>query len=121
MCNLTIHGHNIDVTEAIELSVKDKLNKLKSINLGTRATLTFKQEGVKFEAHLVYHIKDKDIVAKKTHEDLYVAIGLVFDTVRRQLRKAKINHKSKQSALKRKQAAIEPLSADDDSEQQHAA
>jgi len=99
MCDLTIQGHHIEVTGSIRDAANEKMQKLKLLNTGTRAALTFKQEGLQFEVHLVYHVKDKEIVAKKTHADLYVAMNQAFDTVHRQLRKAKPNHKVKKRVL----------------------
>jgi len=95
MCNLTIHGTQIDVTQSIREAAQDRLEKLKAINLGTGATLTFKKEGVHFAVHLIYHITNKEVVAKKSHGDLYVAINKAFDSVLRQLRKEKPTRKSR--------------------------
>jgi putative sigma-54 modulation protein len=124
MCKLTIHGNHIDVTESIREAAEEKLKKITKISseskaiAGTSATMTFKQEGVGFEVHLVYRIKNKDVVAKKSHEDLYTAMSKAFDTVLRQVRKAKPEQRAKtKTPLIEAEVDSEYLDDEDDFEQ----
>lgn len=94
MCNISIQGHHIEVTESIKTVVKKKNDKLKLISAGTSATLNFKQEGTVFEIHLVYHTKKNDIVVKKKNADLYVAINQAFDVAIRKAKALKPNHRA---------------------------
>ena len=98
---ITLRGKNIEITEAIEEKVGEKLSKLDPY--GQKIEVTIPTEYVLLRAEVV-------------DQDLYNAIDLVIDKLEGQIRKYKtrLNRKSKDNKLAFNLASIEPL--DDEEE-----
>ena len=111
---ITLRGKNIEITEAIEEKVSEKLSKLdkyfivsenveakvlvRTYPYGQKIEVTIPTEYVLFRAAVV-------------DQDLYNAIDLVIDKLEGQIRKYKtrLNRKSKDNKLAFNLASIEPL------------
>ena len=92
---VTISGHHVDVTSALNDFVHSKLERLErhydqitSINV----TLSIEKQRQKADASI--HIAGADLVANAEHDDMYAAIDLLTDKLDRQL----IKHKEKNLA-----------------------
>jgi len=92
---VTISGHHVDVTEALNEFVHSKLERLErhydqitSVNV----VLSIEKQRQKVDATV--HIAGADLVANAEHEDMYAAIDLLTDKLDRQL----IKHKEKNLA-----------------------
>jgi len=101
---ITLRGKNIEITEAIEEKVSEKLSKLdkyfivRTYPYGQKIEVTIPTEYVLLRAEVV-------------DQDLYNAIDLVIDKLEGQIRKYKtrLNRKSKDNKLAFNLASIEPL------------
>ncbi len=93
--DLTISGHHLEVTPALKQCVRTKLDRVTShfdevVDVKVLLTvekLTEKERRQKIEVTL--HVKGCDIFVEQTHEDLYVAIGLVMVKLDRQVQRYK--------------------------------
>ena len=116
---ITLRGKNIEITEAIEEKVGEKLSKLDkyfivSENVEAKVLVRTYPYGQKIEVtipteYVLLRAEDVD-------QDLYNAIDLVIDKLEGQIRKYKtrLNRKSKDNKLAFNLASIEPL--DDEEE-----
>lgn len=94
---VNISGHHVEVTDALQSYVSNKLDKLERHfdQIGNvQVTLSVEKERQKAEASL--NIKGGQLHADAVHEDLYAAIDLMNDKLDRQL----IKHKEKSVARK---------------------
>ena len=116
---ITIRGKNIEITEAIEEKVGEKLSKLDkyfivSENVEAKVLVRTYPYGQKIEVTIPteYVLLRAEVV----DQDLYNAIDLVIDKLEGQIRKYKtrLNRKSKDNKLAFNLASIEPL--DDEEE-----
>ena len=116
---ITLRGKNIEITEAIEEKVGEKLSKLDkyfivSENLEAKVLVRTYPYGQKIEVTIPteYVLLRAEVV----DQDLYNAIDLVIDKLEGQIRKYKtrLNRKSKDNKLAFNLASIEPL--DDEEE-----
>ena len=116
---ITLRGKNIEITEAIEEKVGEKLSKLDkyfivSENVEAKVLVRTYPYGQKIEVTIPteYVLLRADVV----DQDLYNAIDLVIDKLEGQIRKYKtrLNRKSKDNKLAFNLASIEPL--DDEEE-----
>ena len=116
---ITLRGKNIEITEAIEEKVSEKLSKLDkyfivSENVEAKVLVRTYPYGQKIEVTIptVYVLLRAEVV----DQDLYNAIDLVIDKLEGQIRKYKtrLNRKSKDNKLAFNLASIEPL--DDEEE-----
>ncbi|MGN0920798.1 MAG: ribosome hibernation-promoting factor, HPF/YfiA family [Cellvibrio sp.] len=87
---VTITGHNLEVTEALHNYAATKIEKLNNhhdriTSVQVRLTID-KMEQV---ADGTLHVSGKDLHAEARHEDLYAAIDLMVDKLDRQLLKHK--------------------------------
>ena len=107
---ITLRGKNIEITEAIEEKVSEKLSKLDkyfivSENVEAKVLVRTYPYGQKIEVTIPteYVLLRAEVV----DQDLYNAIDLVIDKLEGQIRKYKtrLNRKSKDNKL----ALIEPL------------
>ncbi len=95
---LTISGHHVDLTEALETYVKEKLQRLARHSDGiiqANVILSVEQK-IGHKAEAILHIKGTEIFAEQIHDDMYAAIDTLIDKLDRQL----LKHKEKQ--LKRR-------------------
>ena len=111
---ITLRGKNIDITEAIEEKVSEKLSKLDkyfivSENVEAKVLVRTYPYGQKIEVTIPteYVLLRAEVV----DQDLYNAIDLVIDKLEGQIRKYKtrLNRKSKDNKLAFNLASIEPL------------
>ena len=116
---ITLRGKNIEITEAIEEKVGEKLSKLDkyfivSENVEAKVLVRTYPYGQKIEVTIPteYLLLRAEVV----DQDLYNAIDLVIDKLEGQIRKYKtrLNRKSKDNKLAFNLASIEPL--DDEEE-----
>lgn len=89
---LTISGHQLDLTDSLQNYVSTKFEKLtqhfdKITN--THVILSLEKQVQKAEATM--HVNGKDLFAEATHDDMYIAIDHLADKLDRQL----IKHKEK--------------------------
>ena len=111
---ITLRGKNIEITEAIEEKVSEKLSKLDkyfivSENVEAKVLVRTYPYGQKIEVTIPteYVLLRSEVV----DQDLYNAIDLVIDKLECQIRKYKtrLNRKSKDNKLAFNLASIEPL------------
>ena len=111
---ITLRGKNIEITEAIEEKVSEKLSKLDkyfivSENVEAKVLVRTYPNGQKIEVTIPteYVLLRAEVV----DQDLYNAIDLVIDKLEGQIRKYKtrLNRKSKDNKLAFNLASIEPL------------
>jgi len=111
---ITLRGKNIEITEAIEEKVSEKLSKLDkyfivSENVEAKVLVRTYPYGQKIEVTIPteYALLRAEVV----DQDLYNAIDLVIDKLEGQIRKYKtrLNRKSKDNKLAFNLASIEPL------------
>ena len=111
---ITLRGKNIEITEAIEEKVSEKLSKLDkyfivSENVEAKVLVRTYPYGQKIEVTIPteYVLLRAEVV----DSDLYTAMDLVVDKLEGQIRKYKtrLNRKSKDNKLAFNLASIEPL------------
>lgn len=111
---ITLRGKNIEITEALEEKVSEKLSKLDkyfivSENVEAKVLVRTYPYGQKIEVTIPteYVLLRAEVV----DQDLYNAIDLVIDKLEGQIRKYKtrLNRKSKDNKLAFNLASIEPL------------
>ena len=111
---ITLRGKNIEITEAIEEKVSEKLSKLDkyfivSENVEAKVLVRTYPYGQKIEVTIPteYVLLRAEVV----DQDLYNAIDLVIDKLEGHIRKYKtrLNRKSKDNKLAFNLASIEPL------------
>ena len=116
---ITLRGKNIEITEAIEEKVSEKLSKLDkyfivSENVEAKVLLRTYPYGQKIEVTIPteYVLLRAEVV----DQDLYNAIDLVIDKLEGQIRKYKtrLNRKSKDNKLAFNLASIEPLEEEEE-------
>ena len=116
---ITLRGKNIEITEAIEEKVSEKLSKLDkyfivSENVEAKVLVRTYPYGQKIEATIPteYVLLRAEVV----DQDLYNAIDLVIDKLEGQIRKYKtrLNRKSKDNKLAFNLASIEPLEEEEE-------
>lgn len=89
---ITISGHHLEITDALNDYVNNKLERLNNHHdriTSTHVTLSVDKLVQKAEATV--HVSGKDLFADAASEDLYAAIDLLTDKLDRQL----IKHKEK--------------------------
>ena len=115
----TLRGKNIEITEAIEEKVSEKLSKLDkyfivSENVEAKVLVRTYPYGQKIEVTIPteYVLLRAEVV----DQDLYNAIDLVIDKLEGQIRKYKtrLNSKSKDNKLAFNLASIEPLEEEEE-------
>ena len=116
---ITLRGKNIEITEAIEEKVSEKLSKLDkyfivSENVEAKVLVRTYPYGQKIEVTIPteYVLLRAEVV----DQDLYNAIDLVIDKLDGQIRKYKtrLNRKSKDNKLAFNLASIEPLEEEEE-------
>ena len=116
---ITLRGKNIEITEAIEEKVSEKLSKLDkyfivSENVEAKVLVRTYPYGQKIEVTIPteYVLLRAEVV----DQDLYNAIDLVIDKLEGQIRKYKtrLNRTSKDNKLAFNLASIEPLEEEEE-------
>ncbi len=99
---ITITGHQLEVTEALREYINNKFTKLeRHFDKITSIRVTLSVEKVKQKIDATLLIAGGDINANAEHDDMYAAIDLLVDKLDRQL----IKHKEKQ--LDRQKGVLE--------------
>ena len=99
---ITITGHQLDVTEALREYINNKFAKLeRHFDKITSIRVTLSVEKVKQKIDATLLIAGGEIIANAEHEDMYAAIDLLVDKLDRQL----IKHEEK--LLARQKGALE--------------
>ena len=116
---ITLRGKNIEITEAIEEKVSEKLSKLDkyfivSENVEAKVLVRTYPYGQKIEVTIPTEYVL--LRAEVEDQDLYNAIDLVIDKLEGQIRKYKtrLNRKSKDNKLAFNLASIEPLEEEEE-------
>lgn len=116
---ITLRGKNIEITEAIEEKVSEKLSKLDkyfivSENVEAKVLVRTYPYGQKIEVTIPTECVL--LRAEVVDQDLYNAIDLVIDKLEGQIRKYKtrLNRKSKDNKLAFNLASIEPLEEEEE-------
>lgn len=116
---ISVRGKNIEITEAIEAKISEKLSKLDkyfivSDNVEAKVLCRVYPYGQKLEVTIPteYVLLRAEVV----DQDLYNAIDLVIDKLEGQIRKYKtrLNRKSKDNKLAFNLASIEPLEEEEE-------
>ncbi len=116
---INIRGKNVEITEAIEAKVADKLSKLDkyfivSDSVEAKVLVRTYPYGQKIEVTIPteYVLLRAEVV----EDDLYNAIDLVIGKLERQIRKYKtrLNRKSKDTKLALNLATVEPLEKEEE-------
>lgn len=89
--NLTITGHHVEVTPALQSYVEEKVERvLRHFDHATSAQVILRVERNTHKAEVTVHVKGKDFFAEATDPaDLYAAIDFMVDKLDRQVRKHK--------------------------------
>ena len=116
---ISVRGKNIEITEAIESKISDKLSKLDkyfivSDNVEAKVLCRVYPYGQKLEVTIPteYELLRAEVV----DSDLYTAMDLVVDKLEGQIRKYKtrLSRKSKDNKLAFNLSSIEDVETDDD-------
>ena len=116
---ISVRGKNIEITEAIESKISDKLSKLDkyfivSDNVEAKVLCRVYPYGQKLEVTIPteYVLLSAEVV----DSDLYTAMDLVVDKLEGQIRKYKtrLSRKSKDNKLAFNLSSIEDVETDDD-------
>lgn len=93
--NLTVTGHQIDLTPSLKNYVSDKLHRLdRHSDHVDEAHVVLSVEKIRQKADATVTVAGKRLFATTTQEDMYAAIDLLIDKLDRQLLKNK-QHKRK--------------------------
>ena len=93
---ITITGHNIEVTAALRSYTEEKVAKVrKFLNTTINAHVTLKVEKLDQIAEVTIHAGGADLHGSVKKDDMYAAIDGVMDKIDRQAKKIKGKEKSK--------------------------
>lgn len=97
---ITISGRHTQVTEAMQEYVKAKVQRLERYFDGVHhAAVTLTVEDTRQTAELVFSlVKGQTVVAQAEHEDMYAAIDLSVDKMKRSLKKFKAKLRDRRGA-----------------------
>lgn len=90
---IEVTGRKIDLTDSIKQHTNAAFGKLNDHYSGISATLTFEKDNHIFRAHTEYRCDRGELyVADAEDNDLYHAIDLACDKLRRQMSSRKSTH-----------------------------
>lgn len=95
--NLTISGHHLEITPALDSYVKTKLDRItrhfdQVVDIKVLLTVEKQKEKDRRQrAECNIHVKGNDLFAESSHEDLYAAVDELVDKLDRQV----VRHKSR--------------------------
>lgn len=90
---ITLTGHNIEVTDAIRDFTNNKFEKIfRHVDRITSVNVTFSKENHDQIAEATVHVPGSELHARSSAENLYAAIDGLIDKLDRQI----IKHKEKQ-------------------------
>ena len=93
--NLTISGHHLEVTPALNNHVKTKLDRItrhfdQVVNIKVLLTVEkISDKERRQRAECTIHVKGNDLVAESSHADLYTAVNEMIDKLDRKVGKHK--------------------------------
>ena len=109
--NLTITGHQLDVTPALRGYVEEKLKRVtRHFDHVIDVTVILAGEKLKHKADVNVHVAGKDIFVEAVEEDMYAAVDSLGDKLDRQIVKHKEKaggHRREGGGLKHQQAELE--------------
>lgn len=116
---ITLRGKNIEITEAIEEKVSEKLSKLDKyfiVSENVEAKVLVRTYPYRQKIEVTIPTEYVLLRAEVVDQDLYNAIDLVIDKLEGQIRKYKtrLNRKSKDNKLAFNLASIEPLEEEEE-------
>ena len=92
---VNVSGHHIEITEAMQAYVEDKMSKLdRHTDNVTNSRVVLTVEKGRMMAEVTIHVSNADINASSEDDDMYTAIDQMFDKLERQV----LKHKEKQIA-----------------------
>ena len=95
--NLTISGHHLEITPALNNYVKTKLDRItrhfdQVVDIKVLLTVEKQKEKERRQrAEVTLHVKGRDIFVESANEDLYAAIDQLMDKLDRQV----VRHKDR--------------------------
>ena len=95
--NLTISGHNLDVTPALRSYVTSKLDRItrhfdQVVDVKVLLTVeNLKEKQGRKRAECNVHVKGSDMFAESSHADMYAAVDELVDKLDRQV----VRHKDR--------------------------
>lgn len=105
---LTVSGHHIDLTEAMQNYVESKMERLeRHFDQVTKINVILSVEKMRQKAEATIHITGNDIFANAEDENMYPAIDALIDKLDRQIKRHKekiTDHHRVEGAEKKHQA-----------------
>lgn len=90
---LTVSGHHVDLTEAMQSYVENKMERLeRHFDQLTNVNVILSVEKMRQKAEASIHITGNDIFANAEDENMYAAIDALVDKLDRQIKKYKEKH-----------------------------
>ncbi|MDH5447197.1 MAG: ribosome-associated translation inhibitor RaiA [Gammaproteobacteria bacterium] len=87
---LTVSGHHIDLTEAMQSYVENKMERLeRHFDQVTNINVILSVEKMRQKAEATIHIRGNDLFANAEDENMYAAIDALVDKLDRQIKKHK--------------------------------
>lgn len=84
--NLTVSGHHVAVTPALESYVRGKLDRVKRhFDHVIDVNVILSVQKLRQKAEVTLHVRGKDIFVESDDPDLYAAIDLLADKLDRQI------------------------------------
>ena len=100
---LSVTGHHIDMTEALQSYVENKMERLeRHFDQVTNVHVILSVEKLRHKAEATMHISGGKIFADAEQENMYAAIDSLVDKVDRQVKK----HKEKMTDHHRSEGSI---------------
>lgn len=88
--NLSITGHNLEVTNAISAYIKNKISRIERHFDGVSSTqILLSIEPLRHTAQATLRVQGKDLHTSASNNNLYAAIDLLIDKIDRQVLKYK--------------------------------
>lgn len=110
-----IRGNKIDVTEAINDYIKDKLSRVeKYFDDDVEAKAVISAKGREQKVEVTIWSGKYNVRAEEANEDLYAAIDLVVDKLERQLKKYKAKFNTRRNAREEYVPEIEDYFEDEE-------
>ncbi len=99
---LTVSGHHVDLTEAMQNYVENKMERLeRHFDQVTTVNVILTVEKMRQKAEATIHITGTDVFANAEDENMYAAIDMLVDKLDRQIKK----HKEKRADHHRAEGA----------------
>ncbi len=106
---LTITGHQLEVTDSIRTYIETKFDRIKRhFDQVLNAHVIINVEKLRHKSEATMHIGGKDFFAESTEDNLYKSIDLLVDKLDKQIRrhKDKTSNHHHQEAIRINQASF---------------